>query len=202
MTGEAVFLSASIPDPRRNPQYAETADPFAIGAAVAGLVHVTLGRRLLVWGGHPAITPMVWAVAEGVGVEYGSWVKLYQSRFFEGMFPQENARFQNVTYVDAVNDGRDESLAYMRQRMLEEQKFFAAVFVGGMEGVEAECELFRGLQPAASAYAVATTGGAAWRLHGELYDQPACLANSIDYIGMFHRLLGIAANETRHPRRS
>ena len=62
---DAIFLSAGVPDPRRGPEYAKTADTVAIAAAVSALVHVTLGRRLLVWGGQPAITPMIWFVAEG-----------------------------------------------------------------------------------------------------------------------------------------
>src|SRR3546814_9504194 len=45
---EAIFLSAGVPDPKRGPQYAATADTVAITAAVSALVHVTLGRRLLV----------------------------------------------------------------------------------------------------------------------------------------------------------
>ena len=101
MPNSAIFLSASVPDPRRSPKYFSTADPIAIGAAVSALVYVTLGRRLLVWGGHPAITPMIWAAAEDMGVDYAAWVHLYQSRLFQDEFPAENARFQNVTYIDA-----------------------------------------------------------------------------------------------------
>jgi hypothetical protein len=93
-------------------------DPIAIGAAVSALVYVTLGRRLLVWGGHPAITPMIWAAAEDMGIDYGAWVHLYQSLLYEDDFPAENARFQNVTYIDAVAGERDPSLAEMRRRML------------------------------------------------------------------------------------
>jgi hypothetical protein len=66
---DAIFLSASVPDPNRSSKYFSTADPLAIGAAVSGLVYVTLGRRLLVWGGHPAITPMIWAAADDMGVD-------------------------------------------------------------------------------------------------------------------------------------
>ena len=202
MAAGTIFLSASIPDPRRNPVYAKTSDPIAIGAAVAGLLYVTLGRRLLVWGGHPAITPMVWAAAEDIGVEYGSWVHLYQSRFFEEDFPQENARFRNVTYVDAVADDRDASLAAMRRRMLGDHQLLSAVFIGGMEGIEAEYELVRELHPDAPTFAVATTGGAALVLHDRLKDQPPELARSIDYVGMFHRLLGVATTERRRKTRT
>lgn len=61
---DAIFLSAGVPDPRRGPEYAATADTVAITAAVSALVYVTLGRRPLIWGGHPAITPMIWVIAE------------------------------------------------------------------------------------------------------------------------------------------
>src|SRR3954471_14302168 len=110
---DAIFLSAGIPDPLRGPQYAITAEPVAICAAVSALVHVTLGRRPLVWGGHPAITPMVWAVAENLGINYGKWVKLYQTRFFEDEFPEDNQRFENVTYTDDVEHDRNKSLLLM-----------------------------------------------------------------------------------------
>src|SRR4051794_9555611 len=113
---EAIFLSAGAPDPKRGPQYAATADTVAITAAVSALVHVTLGRRLLVWGGHPAITPMIWVVAQDVGVDYGRWVQLYQSRHFRDEFPEDNEQFQNVTYTDDVELDREKSLLAMRER--------------------------------------------------------------------------------------
>ena len=52
---DAIFLSAGVPDPKRGPDYAKTADTVAITAAVSALVHVTLGRRLLVWGANPRL---------------------------------------------------------------------------------------------------------------------------------------------------
>jgi hypothetical protein len=66
----AVFLSASVPVMGRGNFY-ETADPFLIQSAVREFVTAVLGRRLIVWGGHPAITPMVWAVCEDLGVSFG-----------------------------------------------------------------------------------------------------------------------------------
>lgn len=116
---DAIFLSAGVPDPKRGPEFAKTADTVAITAAVSALVHVTLGRRLLVWGGQPAITPMIWVVAEGLGLQYGSWVKLYQSRYFEDEFPEDNERFQNVTFTDDVDRDREKSLRAMRERMFK-----------------------------------------------------------------------------------
>lgn len=55
-----IFLSASVPRVGRG-NFHESADPFLIQFAVRELLTVALGRRQIVWGGHPAITPMIWA---------------------------------------------------------------------------------------------------------------------------------------------
>src|SRR3546814_12964819 len=86
---EAIFLSAGVPDPKRGPQYAATADTVAITAAVSALVHVTQGRRLLVWGGQPAITPMIWVVSQEIGINYGQWFRLSKSRLSKDNIPGE-----------------------------------------------------------------------------------------------------------------
>ena len=189
MPDPAIFLSASVPDPNRSPKYFSTADPLAIGAAVSGLVYVTLGRRLLVWGGHPAITPMIWAAANDIGVDYGAWVHLYQSLLFKDDFPAENTRFQNVTYVDAVSNDRNASLAEMRRRMLNDYQYQAGVFIGGMEGIEDEFALFRQHHPTATILPVASTGAAALLIYQHTAGLPADLLSSLDYVGIMHREL-------------
>ncbi len=144
---DAIFLSAGVHDPKRGARYAETADSVAIGAAVSAPIHVTLGRRLLVWGGQPMITPMIWVVAQDIGVDYGRWVRLYQSRHFKDEFPEDNERFQNVTYTDDIDKDREKSLFAMRERMFSEHKFKAAVFIAGMSGIVQQYNLFRRMQP-------------------------------------------------------
>jgi hypothetical protein len=74
----AIFLSAGVSDPKRGPELAQTADTVAITVAVSSLIHVTLGRRPLVWGGHLEITPMIWVAAEEIGIDYCQLVRLYQ----------------------------------------------------------------------------------------------------------------------------
>lgn len=198
---DAIFLSAGVPDRRRGPDYAATADCAAINASVSALTYVVLGRRPLIWGGHPAITPMIVVVAEDLGVDYGQWVRLYQSRFFEDEFPEDNAKFQNVTYVDAVADDREASLLAMRQAMFSENDFKAAVFIGGMGGIIEEFNLFHRLQPNAAVLPLASTGGAALNVAQQLDDLSPDLWNELDYVALFHRLLGISAREKRftHP---
>lgn len=197
MTG-SIFLSASVPDPRRAPEYAESADSVAISAAVAALVHVTLGRRVLVWGGHPAITPMVWAVAEALGVDYGGWVKLYQSRYFEDEFPEDNAKFRNVTYTDRFHGNLERSLRVMRTRMFHETKFSAAVFIGGMRGIVDEFDLLREVQPDVAMLPVVSSGGAVLEVAQRLGEYPPDLKSDLDYVSMFHRLLRVSVGERRY----
>lgn len=198
--GEAIFLSASVPDPVRGPEYAKTADAVAIAAAVSALVHVVLGRRPLVWGGHPAITPMVLVVADGLGLEYGRWVKLYQSRHFADEFPEDNARFQNVVFTDDVERDREKSLLAMRERMFKENAFRAAVFIGGMGGIIDEFDLFRRFQPDAATVPVVSTGGAVLRIAERLPGLDRDLAEDLDYVAVFHRHLGISVKEQRYER--
>jgi len=195
--GGAIFLSAGVPDPKHGPKYAATADSVAIGAAVAALVHVTLGRRLLVWGGHPAITPMVWVVAQAMGVDYGRWVRLYQSRHFRDEFPEDNEQFRNVTYTDDVGHDREKSLLLMRERMFTEHAFHAAVFIGGMGGIVHEYDLFRRFQPRAAVVPVVSTGGATLEVAARAGVLSGELADDFDYVALFHRQLGISVKEER-----
>jgi SLOG cluster3 family len=197
----AIFLSASVPDPKRNPEFAKTADVVAITAAVSALVHVTLGRRQLVWGGHPAITPMIVVVAKDLGVNYSSWVKLYQSEYFEDEYPEDNIHFQNVVFTKPGRDRR-QSLRLMRQRMLGDQGFDAAVFVGGMRGILDEFMLFRKQQPSAAIVPVLSAGGAASELAEFVSsEQRTKLLENLDYVALFHNYLQISAKELRYVNR-
>ena len=186
-----IFLSASVPVPGRGDFY-EDADPFLIQFAVRELLTLVLGRRILVWGGHPAITPMVWSVCSSLDVDYSNAVQLYQSRLFEDAFPQENAHFGNVVYVDSVDHDRNASLLALRKRMLS-RDYEAAVFIGGMEGLIEEYELFRERHPAAKTIAVGVAGGAARRL-----SQTAQERNRIDFGAWFSQSLDISSSEPRN----
>ena len=192
----AVFLSAGVPDSAAL-HFLGEGDSVAISAAVAAVLEVTLGRRRLVWGGHPAITPMVWAFAESMGVDYGKWVLLYQSLRFEDEFPEETALFQNVVFTERVGDGVEPSLALMRERMLGENGFESAVFIGGMQGIIDEHRLFVERAPDARIVPVVSTGGAA-RLLGEMLGAGRALAADLDYVRLFYESLGVDPNERRY----
>lgn len=186
-----IFLSASVPVKGRG-NFLDSADPFLIQFAVRELMTVCLGRRRIVWGGHPAITPMVWAVCESLDVKYASAVRLYQSQFFREWFPEENKLFGNVRFVPAVEDSREASLEAMRREMLAEP-FDAAVFIGGMEGIFDEHKIFRELHPKAKVIALSAPGGAAMQLAKRLRQKN----DGIDFARLFHRKLSIAATEPR-----
>lgn len=194
----AIFLSAGVPDPRRGPQYAVTADVVAIGAAVSALIHVVIGRRMLIWGGQPGITPMIWHMAKAAEVDYGAWVRLYQSSFFDEDFPAENAEFRNVVRT-ARKPTREDSLALMRAEMFSENTFSAAVFIGGMGGIREEAELFSHAHPRAKLIPLASTGGAAAVLADELGSDRR-LATDLEYITLLHELLDVDPREIRYAR--
>ena len=106
-----------LPVPGRG-SYHETANPFLIQCAVRELVISVIRTHRIVWGGHPSITPMIWSICEDLDVNYADSVVLYQSRFFNDRFPEENARFGNVVFTDAAPGDREASLSLIRQTML------------------------------------------------------------------------------------
>jgi hypothetical protein len=181
---DEIFLSASIPLAGR--KYFEGSNPVMIHGAVRAFANLVLG-------GHPSITPMLWASCENLGVEYAAAVTLYQSRFFEEQFPEENARFRNVVYTDK-RASREESLTLMRRAMLSREGLRSAVFIGGMEGVEAEFGIFRELHPNQPTVFVGLPGGAA----AALAPNDSEGARSSNFTKLFVRELGIDPSESRH----
>ncbi|RZK34289.1 MAG: hypothetical protein EOO61_13845, partial [Hymenobacter sp.] len=157
-----VFLSASVPDPQRHKRYHRTADVIAIREAVRALATLVLPSATLVWGGHPAITPLIRIIAEGLSLSAQPPVVLYQSAFFEGIFPESNSAFETIVITERAQK-KEDSLSLMRQQMLTDHIFDAGVFIGGMEGVEEEFSLFKIYQPNVPVLPLATTGGAAKR---------------------------------------
>lgn len=190
----AVFLSASVPLPGR--AGFRTGDAYLIREAVSAFVEVVLGRRPIVWGGHPAVTPMIWAAAEYFGISYRTSVALFQSQFFADRYPEDNDRFGNVTFVPAAEAGLEASLLAMRMAMLKSQPFESAVFIGGMEGILAEYEMFKGEYPKARVVALPSPGGVARDIYYK-EQLPADLEHALDYSAWLYELLQISPNEER-----
>ncbi|MES9028075.1 hypothetical protein AAHH21_18475 [Stenotrophomonas sp. BSUC-16] len=192
-----VFLSASVPLVDRG-TYHETANPFLIQCAVRELVISVIRQHKIVWGGHPAITPMIWTICDDLEIDYSDAVVLYQSRFFQDRFPEENQRFQNVILTDAVPNDIAASLLLMREQMLSREDLAAAVFIGGMEGVEAEYDLFTRFHPTAKVLPVASPGGAALDLAKRLGNFNETELQDIDFSRLFHLHLRHLSNTPPH----
>lgn len=212
-----IFLSASIPLPERHPKYFETADIIAIRDAVIALASISLNQHRIIWGGHPSITPLIYYVIEKMlinNLEREDWelplneeekeiiesrlkgkiqkhVLLYQSLFFEGDFPVENEMFQNVVLTENKGDIHS-SIQHMRQRMFSENEFSAAIFIGGMDGIEVEYNMFREYHQNALLLPIASTGAATKIVYENLLADDfknERLVKDYGYMSLFQKLL-------------
>lgn len=184
-----IFLSASIPVPERGKRFHAVSDSFAARSAIRALVSVVVPQAQLVWGGHPAVTPLVRIAMSRMPSEVRHNISIYQSNYFRGYFPSDTFYLGKMKEVPALH-GRDASLAEMRNTMLKENAFVAGVFIGGMEGVLEEYRLFRETHPQAPVLAVANTGAAAriiYHRHRPRGDER--LGSSYAYASLFRQLL-------------
>lgn len=184
-----IFLSASVPVIGRG-TFHESADPFLIQCAVRELFFSIARKHIVVWGGHPSITPMIWSICEDLGVDYSKSVILYQSLFYKDRFPEENAKFSNVIFTPAVAGNAAASLELMREQMLGRADLLAAVFIGGMEGVKVEFDMFRHLHPNGLMLPVASPGGAARDLALQSSFVDAGDMVTVDFANLYCRHLG------------
>ena len=186
----SIFVSASIPDPQRNPQYFTTGDSVAIRDAVVSLMLVALPRTRVVFGGHPAITPMVKWVADELNKratdllndpiagqpDFFDKVQMFQSMHFRQFYVSDIQKFGYKEVVAVQNycddrENREASLRLMREMMLASETFSAAFFIGGMEGIEAEYATLRALHQNVPCFPIYTTGAAArmvWDMEKQL----------------------------------
>ncbi len=212
-----IFLSASIPLPERHPKYFDTADIIAIRDAVIALTSIALPKHRIVWGGHPSITPLIYYVIERTifnSLKRDDWeielsevekelinkdlkkqiqdhVVLYQSEYFKDRFPEDNDKFENIVFTENMGD-IPSSIQHMRYRMLTEYKFVAAVFIGGMDGIEVEFKMFRELHPNALLLPIASTGAATEIVYHKLLPdefKSDRLVKDYGYMSLFQKLL-------------
>jgi hypothetical protein len=188
LRGRTIFLSASVPTAQRSERYQRIEDAhFEIEQAVISLARAVFSEGgQLVFGGHPAISPLVAMVAgeyreprfsESSEERPAPPIRIFQSRAFEGFLPSDTLLmyqlgYATITWVDAVNQEKfnpeikykeppcPASLRAMRKAMIEWTNPHAMVCIGGMEGVERETELFRELRGEAPIYVLQSTGGA------------------------------------------
>ena len=205
----AVFLSASIPErkPFTNPQPRSFAQETSAGhlgdtepperierhrirESVIALVGVC--RELgydLVFGGHPAITPLVHHAAKSLGYDDSigdhhpdQWnVVIFQALYFKDKFPadvqtflnQRHRLFHGTPVVPTERDPdetekhfkdreRRDNISAMRDEMIDHWPghYVAGVFIGGMDGILDEFSRFRQSHPHALVLPISSTGGA------------------------------------------
>lgn len=185
-----IFLSASIPIPGRDDtRYLDTADVIAIRDAVIAFSSVVLPKFHLVWGGHPSITPLITRVIKHSNISVKDNVTLYQSKQYEEIFPIENREIYCKVFTKKGVDEK-ESLYIMRKQMLCDYSFVAGVFIGGMQGVEEEYQMFKEFHPMALLIPVASTGAAAkiiFEKEKEKFDSR--LETELAYFFLFKSLL-------------
>jgi|SRR5271166_3721063 len=162
----SVFLSASFPSGVRGEAF-PASDPAAVTDAVTAIVRAILAANgRLVFGGHPTISPLVLFVA----AEQASRdrVDAYQSQWFEGEIPEETRRLEELGFGSIHWTPREpslpQSLKVMREAMLAETRPSGALFVGGMEGIIDEWDLFGQIRPGHLRFPLGAPGGASVRL--------------------------------------
>lgn len=186
-----IFLSASIPLPERDAKYFETADIVAIRDAIIALTTVVLPKHKLIWGGHPSITPLINYVMEKLGLNIQEHVQIYQSLWFRDKFPEDNNKFENIVFTESLKD-IPSSIQLMRERMLFENEYAAAVFIGGMKGIEDEYRMFYEKHRNAILLPIASTGAATRILYDNLLPNQfknERLLKDYGYMSLFQNLL-------------
>jgi hypothetical protein len=172
LAGGRVFLSASIPDPGR---WSGPFDALAITDAVVAAARAVLtSAGGLVTAAHPTIAPLMLYVAREFPDirEVEPPIVVYQSRLFGDVLPPATyelaegglaeLRWTEAFPGDEPEPGKwERSLLTLRETMLRDADPIAAIFVGGMEGIRQEFDIFRQLHERRPAYAVGRPGGEA-----------------------------------------
>lgn len=183
-----IFLSASVPQSDR--EFFGTENAYAIREAVISFVRVCAEKKLpFYFGGHPAITPLVWNVAKNYYGDKEPIIKIYQSKIFGEHIPNEVKHFKDVYLTDAIDNDISRSVDLMRKVMFEENPTEAAVFIGGMGGVVVEAGMIRDRYPNARLLPIYSTGGAACTIYQEFQINDDRLKESYAFYELFREFL-------------
>lgn len=185
-----VFLSAGVPLPTRDRQFFDTADVSAIREAVKALVEVVLPIGRITCGGHPAITPLLAIFVKDAGLPASS-VTVFQSELHINRAPKELYDFIDVRVVSAIPGNDVASMTAMRKEMISSRDFDAAVFLGGMDGLFEELDLFNCMHPNAKVLPIASTGAAAAQIYARGGFDPE-FAHNLTFLTLFRRRLATA----------
>jgi len=183
-----IFLSASIPVLGR--EFHGTEDVIAIREAIMAFTKVCMDDKIpFYFGGHPAITPLVWEVAKDYAPnDFKEFIRIYQSAYFIDKTPKEVSFFENIVWTDKKDD-IPSSVTFMRNQMFSENKTTVAVFIGGMKGVLDECDMIKEYNPDVKILPIATTGAASRELYKRLNINNPDLEDNYSYVSVFRRYL-------------
>ena len=146
-------------------------------------------RRPFYFGGHPAITPLVWEVAKDYApVEFKKFIRIYQSSFFIGKTPREVDFFNNIVWTEKQID-ISHSVELMRKQMFSENDTDTVVFIGGMNGIVDEYNMVTRIYPQVKVLPMATTGAASKQLYNDLKLTNTDLSDSYSYVSVFKKYL-------------
>lgn len=123
-----VFLSASVPQNLVESNKAQ--GMYDLLVALAGGILSNSG--VLVFGGHPSVTPIIHKVVLLTGAEYEQ-IHLFQLERFRKFVPQQiQDVFRNISWTQPVEDDEEplvKELGEMRDAMVRDAR--AGIFIGG-----------------------------------------------------------------------
>ena len=190
-----IFLSASIPDEKRKSEFKGDIKVNAIRDAIVAFTTVCSQWNIpFYFGGHPAISPLVYSVASDYENAINN-IKIYQSEFFKGCTPEEVIYYSNIIWTKEEKD-LPTSVEYMRECMFKDNPDTElAIFIGGMKGIINEADLIKSKFPNITMIPFASTGGASLDLYEKLNCKNEECLNCYAYISLFKEILIKYKNE-------
>lgn len=183
-----IFLSASIPS--IGCEYYEESNPLLIREAVVAFTRVCMEYNIeFFFGGHPAISPLVYQIAKNYLVEREAPIRIYQSAWFKEMTPAEIKYYGNIVWTQKCENLKS-SVQLMRNQMFEENKdACCAVFIGGMDGIIDEAEKISSLCPGIKMLPIASTGCASAKVYEKFGIHNYDMESNVVYLTAFRKLL-------------
>lgn len=183
-----IFLSASIPYLGR--EYFDGSNPLLIREAVVAFTRVCMEYNIeFYFGGHPAISPLVYQIAKNYLGDKDAPIRIYQSEWFKDMTPTEIKYYGNIVWTPKRED-IGASVQLMREQMFEENKdTCCAVFIGGMEGIIDEANKISSLCPDIKMMPMASTGCASATVYHKMGIHDADMESNLVFLSAYRKLL-------------
>lgn len=183
-----IFLSASIPTLGR--EYFEGSNPLLIREAVVAFTRVCMEYDIeFYFGGHPAISPLVYQIAKNYIGEKEAPIRIYQSEWFKDMTPAEIKYYGNIVWTPKCEDVGS-SVQLMRKLMFEDNiDTCCAVFIGGMNGIIDEAKKISSLCPDIKMLPMASTGCASAAVYHVMGINNADMESNLVFLSAFRKLL-------------